>query len=303
MQNQPAQARQKHWYWDSWILLGLSCSISFTLRSLMIGEISALGYEGLYYLALGPIPFGFVYFIYRKEWARRNIPSQEHNKEVKKVISRKWDNSLDWHTFLIVLWGAFLQGAIYVGVIESFKMSRLAGLNIGIASAIWSFLPFFVAFLEKIFFGFGLKVFQFVGMSLLVVLAVLVALSDLFSDNAEEVTLNPNIEHKEPVYKAILYSFIFPVSAGFMNMTVVYTKTNLRLQALDWVQANSTLYGVIGVIIGIFFWLMRPGTFKWKYFVQGFIGGTLTLAGANFIVAALMVEGAPCGPTVALINC
>ena len=27
------------------------------------------------------------------------------------------------------------------------------------ATAIWSFLPFFVAFLEKIFFGVGLKVF------------------------------------------------------------------------------------------------------------------------------------------------
>ena len=125
----------------------------------MIGEISALGYEGLYYLALGPIPFGFIYFIYRKEWARRNIPSQEQNEKVKKVISRTWNNSIDYWTFFVVLIGAFLQGAIYVGVIESFRMSRLAGLNIGIASAIWSFLPFFVAFLEKIFFGVGLKVF------------------------------------------------------------------------------------------------------------------------------------------------
>ena len=134
-------------------------------------------------------------------------------------------------------------------------------------------------------------------------MAILVALSDLFSDNAEEISLDPAVEHKQPIYKAILYSLIFPLSAGFMNMTVKYTQNNLRLQAPDWVQANSTLYGVIGVIIGIFFWTMRPGTFKWKYFVQGFIGGTLTLAGANFIVAALMVEGAPCGPTVALINC
>ena len=125
----------------------------------MIGEISALGYEGLYYLAVGPIPFGFIYFIYRKEWARRNIPSHKDNEKKNKVISRTWDNSLDWWTGFIVFIGAFLQGAIYVGVIESFKMSRLAGLNIGIASAIWSFLPFFVAFLEKILFGVGLKAF------------------------------------------------------------------------------------------------------------------------------------------------
>ena len=100
--------KKKHWYWDNWILLGLSCAISFTLRSLMIGEISALGYEGLYYLALGPIPFGFIYFIYRKEWARRNIPSQRDNEKVNKVISRTWDNSIDWWTGFIVFIGAVL---------------------------------------------------------------------------------------------------------------------------------------------------------------------------------------------------
>ena len=63
-------------------------------------------------------------------------------------------------------------------------MSRLAGLNIGIASAIWSFLPFFVAFLEWIVYGVRLKAFQILGMILLVGMAILVALSDLFSENA-----------------------------------------------------------------------------------------------------------------------
>ena len=72
-------------------------------------------------------------------------------------------------------------------------------------------------------------------MILLVAMAILVALSDLFSENAEEIKLDPSVEKKVPIYVAILYSLIFPLSAGFMNTLVKYTKINLRLEATDWV--------------------------------------------------------------------
>ena len=45
-------------------MLAMSSSIFFTIRSMMAGEISALGFKGLYYLATGPVPFGLAYFIY-----------------------------------------------------------------------------------------------------------------------------------------------------------------------------------------------------------------------------------------------
>ena len=72
-------------------------------------------------------------------------------------------------------------------------------------------------------------------MILLVAMAILVALSDLFSENAEEIKLDQAVEKKIPIYVAILYSLIFPLSAGFMNTLVKYTKINLRLEATDWV--------------------------------------------------------------------
>ena len=72
-------------------------------------------------------------------------------------------------------------------------------------------------------------------MIFLVAMAILVALSDLFSGNAQEIKLDPTVEKKVPIYVAILYSLIFPLSAGFMNTLVKYTKVNLRLEAPDWV--------------------------------------------------------------------
>ena len=161
----------------------------FTLRSLLVGEISTLGFEGLLYMAPGPIPSGIIYFTYRREWARRNMPASEDDPKVKKVLSRTWNNEIDYWSFFVCCFSAAGAGLCYIGVIISLKFSRLAGLNIGIASTIWSFLPFFVAFLELLIYGTRIKPFQFMGMLFLVITAVLIALSDLFAESAKEVTL------------------------------------------------------------------------------------------------------------------
>ena len=67
-------------------------------------------------------------------------------------------------------------------------------MNIGIASAIWSFTPFFVAFLERILYGVGIKLYQTIGMIFLVIMAILIALSDLFGENAKTAKLEPGQE-------------------------------------------------------------------------------------------------------------
>ena len=103
---------------------------------------------------------------------------------MRKVLHRTWDNRIDWWTLFICIIGGVGICAIFIGVILALKVSRMAGLNIGIASAIWSFIPFFVAFLEKILYGVGIKLYQFVGMILLVIMAILIALSDLFGVTA-----------------------------------------------------------------------------------------------------------------------
>ena len=124
---------------------------------MLTGEISALGFPGVIYMGSGPIIFGVFYFTCMRDLSLKNNPADEKNVSVRKVIHKTWDNRIDWWTLFIVLVGGVGIGAILVGVILALQVSRLAGLNIGIASAIWSFTPFFVAFLERILYGVGIK--------------------------------------------------------------------------------------------------------------------------------------------------
>ena len=81
----------KHWYWDSFIFLAISSAVLFTIRSILVGELTALEYEGLYYMSTGPPLWSGGYFIYKREWSKRNNPGDK-NRSVRKVLLRTWDN-------------------------------------------------------------------------------------------------------------------------------------------------------------------------------------------------------------------
>ena len=69
---------------------------------MIVGEISHLPHnEGYYYMAPGPIILCIIYFVYRKEWSRRNGDSDK-----VKVLTRTWDNKFDWWTILVCTGGA-----------------------------------------------------------------------------------------------------------------------------------------------------------------------------------------------------
>ena len=138
-------------------------------------------------------------------------------------------------------------------------------------------------------------------MLLLIIMSILVALSDLFSPDAQVIKLDLNSEKKVPIYVAVLSSLIFPLTCSVMTMIVKYSKT-LKLDATDWVCGNSLLYGIIAAVAGIVNFLNEKGTFRWSYLVQGFVGGSLTMLGAALITKALMVDKAPNGPTIAVYN-
>ena len=71
----------------------------------------------------------------------------------------------------------------YYSVVLATTASRRSGLNLGITTAIWGFIPFFIAIIDRIVYGTGVKPYQIVGMILIVCMSVLVSLSDLFSDD------------------------------------------------------------------------------------------------------------------------
>ena len=71
--------RYKHWFWDNWIFLALGAAVFLTIRSMTMGEIALLGFEGVLYLSTGPVVYGIGYFIYQKEWALINNPKDKDN--------------------------------------------------------------------------------------------------------------------------------------------------------------------------------------------------------------------------------
>ena len=97
------EVARRHWFWNNWFLLAFAGTVCEASRCMLVGEISHLPHnEGYYYMAPGPIVFWLAYFIYRKEWARRNGV----NDRKVKVLTRAWDNRIDWVSILACAGGA-----------------------------------------------------------------------------------------------------------------------------------------------------------------------------------------------------
>ena len=156
---------------------------------------------------------------------------------------------------------------MFVGVIASFQKSKAAGLNIGIASAIWSFVPIFVALIERAFFGVKIQLFQVLGMVFLVSMSILISLSDLFGPHAHETKLAELTTDTVPIYEAVLYSLIFPVSGTCMTFLIRYNNVVLKLDSIDTAHAFALIYSLIGTVACIVYFLNNEVTFSWKFLI------------------------------------
>ena len=150
---------------------------------------------------------------------------------------------------------------MFVGMIASFQKSKAAGLNIGIASAIWSFVPIFVAAIERVFLGVKIQLFQVLGMVFLVLMSILISLSDLFGPNAQAIKRDGLTKETVPVYEAVLYSLIFPLSGTFMTFLIRYNNVVLRLDSIDAAHSFALIYSLIGTVACIIHFLNNEGTF------------------------------------------
>ena len=99
---------------------------------------------------------------------------------MKKVLLKTWTNDFDYWTLFICTMTAVGQTAIFFSIMVCFSKSHQAGLNIGIAQAVWAISPFFVALMERFGYGVGLKVSQMLGVLAMIACAVCISLSELF---------------------------------------------------------------------------------------------------------------------------
>ena len=218
---------------------------------------------------MGPLPFSLAYFVYHKEWQKRNRLTDK-DLNVRKVLTRTWENKIDWWAITVCTFSAGVQMVIFISVILAFKASRQAGLNIGITTAIWSCTPFMVAFMEFILYRVRIRLYQIVGMIMLVAMVLLVSLADLFNPSPkppqELMVMIDAPTERVPVYVAVSYAFLYPVIASFLTLFIKYVN-KLRLETSDWMIAQNLILALVLTPVGILHFLSNPGTFVWAYFI------------------------------------
>ena len=91
-----------HWFWDSWVFLSIVAALMFSIYNVFMGELADLGLKSLYYLGSGSLIPSLAYFIYSKEWSKRNTRGMldSHDKKKRKVLLCTWgNNKFDWKAF------------------------------------------------------------------------------------------------------------------------------------------------------------------------------------------------------------
>ena len=74
---------------------------------------------------------------------------------------------------------ALFSAGILSTAVLTFSLSLKADLNAGVATSIWATLPFFAAVVEYFVYKTPLKCYQIIGMTIMLVSACLVSLSEV----------------------------------------------------------------------------------------------------------------------------
>jgi len=145
-----------------------------------------------------------------------------------------------------------------------YAKSHEAGLNIGIAQAIWAINPFFVALMERFGYGVGLKTFQILGVAAMIACAVCISLSELFkSKDTSSVVEVKLTEITTSVHVAVLSSFYMPISCCFFAFIVKYADKNLRLSPYDFTSSYWFIMSLIVQISAVIYFVNNEGFFEW----------------------------------------
>jgi len=193
------------------------------MTNYLIADIATLGAQGIVYYNTGSLVFTTIYFAYTKGYCRKRTsvaflePDAGAVKPQNRLITN-WDGSVDWYNVILFFCGAACQCIIFMAIAYCFLFSRRAGLNIGIAQAIWALNPFFCAVIERVWLNTHLENNHIYGMAALVMCALLVSLSNLLPKDVDPTEVVPTageLAETTPMYVAVLVSLIMPICCTF----------------------------------------------------------------------------------------
>jgi len=141
----------------NWAVLSITTMLCFCCGNLCITQLSDLGIHAIFYFNTGALLVVgvYVYGSTREGVLKRTIERFDGPKgsSVKRDLLRDFEGNFDFTMLAAILLCAFGQFAVFATIMETFRLSRLAGLNAGISQACWASLSFFNALVDLIFFG------------------------------------------------------------------------------------------------------------------------------------------------------
>jgi drug/metabolite transporter (DMT)-like permease len=171
-------------------------------------------------------------------------------------------------------------------IVFTFLYSKRAGLNIGIATSIWSLNPFMTAVLDRFIYGSEIKRYHVFGMSSLVICAVLVSMSELFIADTQNQVDSPDRD-KPPIVYALLISFLMPTICALFTLIEKYVVVKLGVSSSDWAFGHWFLMSVVMQTVSVvYFKFYSFSAFDFQMWTIGSLGSLLNCVGSSFVIAA-----------------
>lgn len=183
---------------------------------------------------------------------------------------------------VILLATAVNEFIIFISIGFNFKLARQAGLNIGVAEAIWAINPFFQSVVDLFLYKNQIMTYHWVGMSIFVIAAVVVSLSNVVYKAKDDTEI-----HTTPIYAAVLSSFIMPITAVTFGMLAKYAMLKKKLNSNDFNFSYMLIMYAAALIVAIFHFWEEPGSFNKDNFTRGFIGSAINTFGCLFMNYAI----------------
>ncbi len=252
---------------------------------MIIGHLSSLGWNSVFYYNSGALALAIGYFV---------VTSRSVNQKDRVLI---WKNgSLDLSLVYCYIFGALLNTGIFFAINTTFYFCGQSGLNIGIAETVWGFTPFFAGVLEFLFFKTRLETHHILGIICMFCAASLISLSQLFRNSHSN---DSSVEYTVPIIVPVMVSFSMPVVCSSFSM---FTKFACGIKGIS---GQDYTFGYCIVAKGFFFigslFHFANQPFHLNFYLIGMLGSILDILGAFFCNCAI-ATGAPAGPILALCD-
>lgn len=169
----------------------------------------------------------------------------------------------------------------------TFLFSKRAGLNIGIATSIWSITPFVSAVLDWFINKTELKKYHLLGMTLMMVGALMMSLSNLLPSKDSTSDDDLEVEKPIPVIIPLLISASMPITCGAYTIFTRYATVTLKMDSQSWTYGFTLIYTGVFLLAGIINFIINPSEFSFSYAWQGGLGSLVNTLGCMLVGASI----------------